>query len=257
MTPPHAHSHSTAHPQEGGLWENIKTVIYALLIALVLRTVLVQPFHIPSGSMLPNLLIGDYIFVSKWAYGYSKHSILFSPPVGEGRLFGKTPARGDVAVFKAPGHGRRDYIKRVIGLPGDRVQMRHGQLYINRKPVKREELSMGTITGPYGELRKVRRWRETLDNGTSYVTFDMINESAADNTMEYSVPEGHVFMMGDNRDNSSDSRLEADGFAYVPIENMVGKAEVVMFSNTDSLTWWNPISWVMSLRGNRFFHHIP
>lgn len=247
---PAAFSTKTAKNPDG-LVENIKTIVYALLIALVLRSVLVQPFNIPSSSMRPNLIEGDYIFVAKWTYGYSKHSIQWSPPLFEGRIFAKEPSRGDIIVFKPPGAMDKDYIKRLIGLPGDRIQMRDGALYINDKAVERTAMADDMLTTPYGEVIKVKRWHETLPNGVSYVTYDAIENGEGDNTDVYTVPVGHYFMMGDNRDNSRDSRFN-DIVGFVPYENLEGKAKWIMFSNDETLTWWNPISWVMSLRPDRF-----
>ncbi len=234
------------------LGENIKTIIYALLIALVLRTVLVQPFHIPSSSMRPTLVEGDYIFVAKWSYGYSRHSIQFSPNLFQGRVLAQPPRRGDIIVFKPPGDPSKDYIKRLIALPGDRVQMRDGALFLNGQAVARTRLSDDLATTPYGDVIKVARWQETLDSGASYVTYDTIPDGEGDNTPEITVPDGHYFLMGDNRDNSRDSRFN-DIVGLVPFDNLVGQAEVILFSNDDSLTWWNPLSWVLSLRADRFF----
>jgi signal peptidase I len=211
----------------GGLGETLSVIVQALLLALVIRTFLFQPFSIPSGSMRPTLLEGDYLFVTKWAYGYSRHSFPFSPPLFSGRIWGEAPARGDVVVFKYPPNPSLDYIKRVIGLPGDRVQMREGQLFINGEPVRREKV--GQIDNPdiTEQDRPVDVYRETLPNGVSYDTLDINPGSIEDTTREFVVPEGHYFMMGDNRDNSTDSRFNV---GFVPAENLVGRANIIFFS---------------------------
>src|SRR5688572_12510985 len=222
----------SAQPEKSGAIhetiEIVKTIVYALLIALVLRVIFFQPFTIPSASMEPNLYEGDYVIVSKYSYGYSKHSIPFSPPLFEGRLLEQSPQRGDVVVFKLPSDGRTDYIKRVIGLPGDRVQMRAGLLYINDKLVSREPLSPVRTDVGYGMIREVARYQERLETGRTFATQDMGTDGELDNTDVFIVPQGHYFMMGDNRDNSSDSRVPpaAQGVGMVPAENLVGKAEI-------------------------------
>src|SRR5207244_1036897 len=193
--------------KEGGVGEFVRLLIHAGIIALVIRTFLFQPFNIPSGSMKATLLVGDYLFVSKYSYGYSHYSIPLSPPIFSGRIFGSEPARGDIVVFRLPREDSTDYIKRVIGLPGDRIQMRHGLLRINGTPVKRERIEDFTETEEGQGVTRVKRWRETLPNGVSHTTLDLIDEGFYDNTQEYVVPAGHYFMMGDNRDNSTDSRV--------------------------------------------------
>ena len=236
--------------KSGGLGETISVIIQALLLALVIRTFLFQPFSIPSGSMRPTLLEGDYLFVTKWAYGYSHHSMPFSPNLFSGRIFGSAPERGDVAVFKFPPNPSLDYIKRVIGLPGDRVQMREGQLYINGEAVAREKV--GEINNPdITELnRPVEVWRETLPNGVSYDTLDLTPNGVGDNTREFVVPAGHYFMMGDNRDNSTDSRFSV---GYVPEENLVGRANIIFFSIADGASPLEIWKWPSSLRASRLF----
>ena len=235
--------------------EIVKTIVYALLIALVLRVIFFQPFTIPSASMEPNLYEGDYVIVSKYSYGYSKHSIPFSPPLFEGRIFEQAPQRGDIAVFKLPSDGHTDYIKRVIGLPGDRVQMRGGLLYINDKMVEREPLSPVRTDVGYGLIREVARYQERLETGRTFSTQDMGTDSELDNTDVFIVPDGHYFMMGDNRDNSSDSRVPpaAQGVGMVPADHLVGKAQIILLSWKPEASIFKPWTWVLDARPSRFF----
>jgi signal peptidase I len=184
--------------------EIVKTVVYALLIALVLRILLFQPFTIPSASMEPTLLEGDYIIVSKYSYGYSRHSIPFSPPIFHGRIFERTPKRGDIIVFKLPRDGHTDYIKRLIGLPGDRIQVKGGVLFINGKQLPRRPLGPVAIDAGYGFIRQAMQFEETMPNGRHYTTFDFGPDGDLDNTGVFIVPQDHYFFMGDNRDNSTD-----------------------------------------------------
>jgi signal peptidase I len=239
--------------KSGGLGETISVIVQALLLALVIRTFLFQPFSIPSGSMRPTLLEGDYLFVSKWAYGYSRHSFPFSPPLFSGRIWGSEPQRGDVVVFKFPPNPSLDYIKRVIGLPGDRVQMKAGQLFINGEAVPREKV--GQINNP--DITEVNRpvdvYRETLPNGVSYDTLDLSPNSIGDDTREFVVPEGHFFMMGDNRDNSTDSRFTV---GFVPFENLVGRANIIFFSIADGASPLEIWKWPTDLRGSRLFNVV-
>ena len=239
--------------------EVVKTIVFALLIAMVLRIFLFQPFTIPSASMEPNLYEGDYIVVSKWSYGYSRHSIPFSPPIFDGRILGKAPQRGDIVVFKLPRDDKTDFIKRVIGLPGDRIQVREGLLYINDKPVQRERLSDFIGEDPCGQpdsTARVKRWKETLPNGVSYETLDCVDNGYVDNTNVYTVPPGNYFFMGDNRDNSIDSRVEqSSGVGLVPEENLVGKAQVILFSWKPGASLWNPGTW-FNVRLDRFFNRL-
>jgi signal peptidase I len=242
--------------KSGGLGETVSVIVQALLLALVIRTLLFQPFSIPSGSMRPTLLEGDYLFVTKWAYGYSRHSLPFSPPIFSGRIFGSEPERGDVVVFKFPPNPSLDYIKRVIGLPGDHVQVRNGQLFINGEGVKREKV--GQIDNPdvTEENRPVDVYRETLPNGVSYDTLDLTPNSFADSTAEFVVPEGHYFMMGDNRDNSTDSRFPPpSGVGFVPAENLVGRANIIFFSIADGASPLEIWRWG-SIRPSRFFNAV-
>ncbi|TWG94688.1 signal peptidase I [Mesorhizobium sp. J18] len=239
--------------KSGGLGETVSVIVQALLLALVIRTFLFQPFSIPSGSMRPTLLEGDYLFVTKWAYGYSRYSLPFGPPIFSGRIWASEPERGDVVVFKFPPNPSLDYIKRVIGLPGDRVQIRDGQLFINDEAVSREKV--GQIDNP--DITEVDRpvdvYRETLPNGVSYDTLDLTPNSIGDNTREFVVPEGHYFMMGDNRDNSADSRFSV---GFVPAENLVGRANIIFFSiggGASPLEIWK---WPSELRPGRLFNAL-
>jgi|SRR5215813_2911631 len=235
--------------KQGGFVEGIRVVVYALLLALVMQTLLFRLFNIPSGSMMATLLIGDYVFVSKYNYGYSHYSLPLSPPLFSGRIFGAEPRRGDVAVFRLPKDDSTDLIKRVIGLPGDRIQMIDGLLYINDVPVKRERVD-DFIDDENGGAEHVRRWRETLPNGVSYETLDLQDDGFLDNTEKYLVPPGHFFMMGDNRDNSADSRV-LSAVGYVPFENLIGKAQIIFFSIGDGEPAWHIWSWPWSVRWSR------
>jgi len=239
--------------KSGGLGETVSVIIQALVLALVIRTFLFQPFSIPSGSMRPTLLEGDYLFVTKWAYGYSRYSLPFSPDLFSGRIWGSEPKRGDVVVFKFPPDPSLDYIKRVIGLPGDRIQMKHDELYINGAAVPRKLI--GQIDNP--DITEVDRpvdvYRETLPNGVSYDTLDLTKNGLGDDTREFVVPPGHYFMMGDNRDNSSDSRFSV---GYVPAENLVGHANIIFFSIAGGASPIEIWKWPADLRASRLFTMI-
>jgi signal peptidase I len=239
--------------KSGGLGETLSVIFQALLLALVIRSFIFQPFSIPSGSMRPTLLEGDYLFVSKFAYGYSHHSLPFSPNLFAGRIWSAEPIRGDVAVFKFPPNPKLDYIKRVIGLPGDKIQMINGVLNINGVPVKREKNGVIDDVDVTEEMGPVDVYRETLPNGVSYDTLDINPNSSTDNTREFVVPEGHYFMMGDNRDNSSDSRLSV---GFVPAENLVGRAKRIFFSidgGSSPLEIWK---WPSGVRTERLLQAV-
>ena len=236
---------------ESGIVEGLRAAVPALLIALVIRTVLFEAFTIPSGSMKATLLVGDYLFVSKYSYGFSHYSLPFSPQWFSGRIFGAMPERGDVVVFRLPKDDSIDYIKRVIGLPGDRIKVVDGMIFINGKAVKRERVN-DFVDDEGGVSNYVHRWRETLPNGVSYETLDLQDDGPLENTEEYRVPAGHYFMMGDNRDNSQDSRV-LSAVGYVPFENLVGKAQVIFFSTTDDRPGWHFWNWPHAVRWSRLF----
>ena len=238
--------------EKGGMKETVRVVIHALILALLVRIFLFQPFNIPSGSMIPTLLVGDYLFVSKYSYGYSRYSFPFGPNIFSGRVWASEPARGDVVVFKLPRDNETDYIKRVIGLPGDQIQMIHGVLHINGEPVKKEKVSDFEMPGSSGEGRPLTRYIETLPNGVSYPVLDLVNEGIGDNTEVYKVPEGHFFMMGDNRDNSTDSRFLSE-VGYVPFENLLGKAQIIFFSIDEDASFWQIWKWPTDVRWSRIF----
>ncbi len=260
-------------PPEAESWvETVKTIAYALLIALVIRTFLLQPFNIPSGSMENTLLIGDYLFVEKFAYGYSRYSFPFGFPPFRGRVFGAEPQRGDVIVFKMPKSDSPDYmkdfIKRVIGLPGDRVQVINGQVWLNGKPVPRVRAGDAAVSDEYGVSKKVERYRETLPTGKGYFVLghdvvdagdevtNYLQRYRGDNTQVYVVPPGHYFMMGDNRENSADSRFEVGGFGFVPAQDLEGKAEFIFFSVDGDAPVWEFWKWPWEIRYNRIFSLI-
>ncbi len=269
-----------------------KFLIKLVIFMVILRSFIVSPFNIPSESMQPRLLIGDYILVSKWSYGYSKNSLPFSAPLIPGRIFASTPEVGDVAVFKAPLTGGQDYIKRVIGLPGDIVQMKNGVLHINGKAIKKEKIddfiipvSQGLIDSAVATGRPEApcyrpeferdsadggrecfypRYRETLPNGVTYEILDLNPLHPLDYTEAFQVPEGKLFLMGDNRDRSADSRCPAEGstkvncpanagiaIGLVPQENLVGKAMVTVFSTDGSAQWLLPWTWFSAARFSR------
>ena len=255
--------------EEGGILEWIKTIVWALILAGLIRTLFYQPFWIPSGSMKDTLLVGDFLFVNKMAYGYSRYSCPFSACPFSGRILGKMPKRGDVVVFKHP-TTKVDFIKRLIGLPGDRVQMKNGLLYINGAPVKVKPAGVfEEIKAPQGpggnvprcandpvrmgDICKKERFRETLPNGVEHDILNIVDNGQADNTKVFTVPEGMFMFMGDNRDNSEDSRFSQrfGGVGFVPFENLVGRADRVIFSSAGRsiLAFW---TW----RKDRFFKAI-
>jgi signal peptidase I len=249
---------------DAGWRETAKIIVQALAIAMVVRVFFFQPFNIPSGSMKSTLLIGDYLFVSKLSYGYSRYSFPFGFDLFSGRIFAAEPARGDVVVFRKPNQTDLDYIKRVIGLPGDEVAMRNGVLYLNGQQVSAVpdgefvniECQEPTHFRPDGMCVRVKykRFIETLPEGRSYTILDREPDADYDNFEPRVVPEGHYFMLGDNRDNSLDSRAEV---GFVPFENLVGRAEVIFFSaavdEPGALKWTSPWTWPFDIRWSRFF----
>jgi signal peptidase I len=253
----------TASRTSSGVAETIKTLVYAVVIALFVRTFFYEPFSIPSASMVPTLLIGDYLFVSKFSYGYSRYSLPFGLPLvpGPGRVFFRAPQRGDVVVFKQPRDPSVDFIKRIVGLPGDKLQMREGVLYINDVPVKLQRLpdyyygeiyrgDTGCRPGNYPEFL------ETLPNGKQHQIIKNCGIPQFDNTQVFTVPPEHYFMMGDNRDDSADSRDPSSGVGYVPSENLVGRAEFIFFSTDGYAAWWEPWKWPFTVRYDRLLMAI-
>jgi signal peptidase I len=264
---------------DAGIGSLVRTIALGLLIFLVPRVVLCQPYTIPSGSMEPTLLVGDYVAVTKFAYGWSRHSVPFSPPLGEGRVMGQAPRRGDIVVFKKPSNGRTDMIKRLVGLPGDRLQVTRGVLHINGAPVKREYLSSGVEEKPYRGAIEVAQFRETLPGGKAFATKSYGPDTLPGNTGVYVVPAGCYFMMGDNRDNSLDSRFDPGeiaagqsacpwdsaldaylpgqlGMGYVPFDDLVGRADMVVLSWRPGTSLWKPWTLVSNIRWDRAFHAL-
>ena len=235
--------------------ENIKTLFYALIIALIIRSLFIQPFYIPSSSMEPSLLVGDRLFVTKYSYGYSKHSFPFSPPIFKGRLFFDAPERGDIVVFKTPADNRTDYIKRLIGLPGDRIQFIDYNLYINNAEIlKSKKLSNNKIYCGQRNIN-ISFFEEILPNGKKHNTVYLKNSSYK-NSDEFIVPENHYFFLGDNRDCSKDSRF-LSSVGYVHKDNLVGKAQFIFFSSDRSIgSFFYFWKWNKSIRFERFFKKI-
>lgn len=235
--------------------EFFKTAIWAVLLALVIRTFLYEPFNIPSGSMLPTLEIGDYLFVYKPSYGYSRYSFPFGLAPIEGRVMAKPPERGDIIVFKLPTNTGIDYIKRIVGLPGDRVQVIDGRLYINGDLVPREPVGLRKIS-ERGMSATMMTYIETLPGGVMHEIYEESDDRPLDNTPEYLVPDGHYFCMGDNRDNSQDSRVQTL-VGFVPLENIVGRADFIFFSFDSNLAHMGkPWSWFSAIRYDRIFSRL-
>jgi signal peptidase I len=236
--------------------ETIRTILYAILIAVIFRSFLFEPFHIPSGSMKGNLLVGDYLFVTKYSYGYSRYSFPLSLPLFEGRIArGGHPKRGDVVVFRPPMNTRVDFIKRIIGLPGDKIQVQNGVVYINGKPVPRRAADAWVDDELSTHARAIPRYVETLPEGKEIEVLDERQNGEADNTPVYEVPAGKYFMMGDNRDNSRDSRYQNE-IGFVPEENIVGRADLIFFSIKGNARIWEFWKWLPGFRLDRFFVSI-
>tara|TARA_A100001011_G_C14130679_1_gene765293 strand:- start:71 stop:805 length:735 start_codon:yes stop_codon:yes gene_type:complete len=235
--------------------ENAKTLFYALIIAIIIRSLFIQPFFIPSSSMEPNLLVGDRLFVTKYTYGYSKHSFPFSPPIFKGRLFQKEPKRGDIVVFKTPADNRTDYIKRLIGLPGDKIQFIDSNLFINNSEIFKSRISKKDTIFCGKKKIDVFTFEELLPNGKKYNTV-YLKDFSYQNSDIFTVPEKNYFFLGDNRDCSKDSRF-LTSVGYVHEDNLVGKARFIFFSSDKSIgsifSFWK---WNKSIRLNRFFKKI-
>jgi len=253
-----------ASKTSSGLMETVKTLVYAVVIALFIRTFFYEPFSIPSASMVPTLLIGDYLFVSKFSYGYSRYSLPFGLPLipGPGRILGNPPQRGDVVVFKLPRDPSVNYIKRIIGLPGDKLQMKEGVLNINDTPVKLLRIKDFYYDEPF--LRgdsgcragDYQQFMETLPGGREHVIIKNCGPPLFDNTAVFTVPPDHYFMMGDNRDDSADSRDPSSGVGYVPAENLVGHAQFIFYSTDGYGAWWEPWKWPFTVRYDRLLMTI-
>ena len=238
---------------KNSFFSNLKSIFLAIFIALLIRSFIAEPFNIPSGSMKPNLLVGDFIFVSKWSYGYSKHSLPFSIPIIPGKILSKMPKRGDVVIFKTPTDNRTDYIKRVIGLPGDKIEIKNGIIFINGSEILRKKLNDFIDTDNKTSNKRVRMYNEYFFNKEINI-LDITDNGIADNTQLFNVPENHFFVMGDNRDNSQDSRFIST-VGFIPYENLVGKAQFIFFSlqNSRFLEIWK---WPKAIRYNRIFKKI-
>ncbi len=235
--------------------DNIKTLIYALIIAIFIRSLIIQPFYIPSSSMEPNLLVGDRLFVTKYSYGYSKHSFPFSPPIFKNRIFSKIPERGDVIVFKTPADNRTDYIKRLIGLPGDKIQFISSNLYLNNSEIIKSRISSKDKIYCGNRTIDVFTFEEILPNGKKFNTVYLQNETLQNSDL-YTVPDKHYFFLGDNRDCSKDSRF-LSSVGYVHENNLVGKARFIFFSSDKLIgNFFEFWKWDKSIRLDRFFKKI-
>jgi signal peptidase I len=240
--------------QDDGLKETLRTIVFAMIIALLIRTLAFEPFNIPSSSMVPTLLIGDYLFVSKYSYGYGSTGTFWGMAPYSGRIGGGEPHRGDVVVFKLPRDGSTDYIKRLIGLPGDTVQMRQGILYINGVPVERDKIAQAAMIDNVAPPENITDYLEHLPQGPTHIIRKEGDDRPLDNTDVFVVPPHHYFFMGDNRDNSQDSRTRNVG--YVPEENLVGKAEFLFFSLEEGVHFWEVWKWPWAVRWQRLFTKI-
>lgn len=239
--------------KEGGWVDTLRTIIYALLIAFFVRTLAYQPFNIPSGSMIPTLLVGDYLFVSKFSYGYSRYALPLGLGFFSGRILSRAPERGDIAVFRQPPANRDDFIKRIVGVSGDRIQMIGGGLHINGKAVEKKRIEDFVTRDHRGRTRRISQYTETLPNGPSYTVRERLGDDGpVDNTREFIVPQGQYFAMGDNRDDSNDSR----SWGFVPAENLIGRAEILFFSTDGTAGWFQPWLWPTATRFSRIFNRV-
>ena len=229
--------------------ELFKTLLIAGSIAIFFRSIFFEPFNIPSGSMIPSLLVGDYLFVSKYSYGYSKYSFPFGVVPITDRIFEKSPKRGDIIVFRKPGDETIDYIKRLVALPNDTVQVKNGVLYINKKMVERTKSNVGIMKNNFGDEKIFTQYKETFDGLNFHEIIEASDQDLFDDTIEFKVPDNHFFFMGDNRDNSRDSRSPEVGF--VPKRNLIGKAQIIFFSHNSSASIFEFWKWHKAIRFSR------